>query len=154
MGFARGIEMDWFDSQLQNNYSNLVLRDMYQLIGFIAFLAVIIACLGLLGIASYNVERRTKEISIRKVLGADTGAILGLLSKEFLVLIALATAISLPTAYILSSKWLQTFAYRVELGVGVMLMGLGLIAVIALLTIGTQAFRAAIANPVDNLHDN
>ncbi len=131
----------------------MVMRDLYRLIGFIATLAVIIACLGLMGIASFNVQRRTKEISIRKVLGAEVSSILGLLSKEFVVLIGIATVVSLPIAYVLSNLWLDTFAYRINFGMGMMVLGLGFIAAIALLTIGSQSLKAALANPVDHLHD-
>mgnify|MGYP002628994562 CR=1 FL=1 len=153
-GYARQAVFESFDSQLQNSFVLGLLRDMYRLVGFIAFLTVIIACLGLVGIASFNVERRTKEISIRKVLGADVSSILALLTKEFLVLIAIATVISLPLAYIVGNLWLQSFAYRINLGVGMLLFGLGSIVVIALVTIGSQSLRAALANPIDNLHDD
>ena len=153
IGYARQVEFESFEAQLQNSFILGILRDMYRLIGFIAVLTVIIACLGLVGIASFNVERRTKEISIRKVLGADISSILRLLSKEFLVLIGIATVISLPVAYFIANMWLQTFAYRIDLGIGMMLFGLGSVLLIALVTIGSQSLWAAMANPIDNLHN-
>lgn len=153
MGHTRQAEYELFSSQLENNFSNSMMRDLYRLIGFIATLAVIIACLGLMGIASFNVQRRTKEISIRKVLGAEVSSILGLLSREFLVLIVVSTVVSLPIAYILSTMWLNTFAYRIDFGLGMLVLGLGFIVAIALLTIGSQSLRAALVNPIDNLHD-
>jgi putative ABC transport system permease protein len=153
IGYARQVAFESYESQLQNSFILGILRDMYRLIGFIALLTVIIACLGLVGIASFNVERRTKEISIRKVLGAEVSSILTLLSKEFLWLIGIATVISLPIAYIGSNMWLQTFANRIDFGFGMMLFGLVSITIIALLTIGSQSLRAALANPIDHLHD-
>ncbi len=87
------------------------------------------------------------------MLGAEVSSILGLLSKEFIVLIGIATVISLPLAYVLCTMWLDTFAYRINFGVGMMFLGLGFIAIIALLTIGSQSLKAALANPVDHLHD-
>jgi putative ABC transport system permease protein len=154
IGHARGLDYGVFAAQLRDNFTNLLVRDMYRLIGFIAFLTVIIACLGLLGIASFNVQRRTREISIRKVLGADVSGLIGLLSREFLVLIAVSAAISLPIAWALSTMWLQSFEYRVELGPGTAALGLLAMLVITLGTIGSQTLKAAVANPIDHLHED
>jgi len=154
MGHPRSVEMAQFETQLKENFVNLITQDMYRLIGFIALLAVIIACLGLLGIASFNVESRTREISIRKVLGADVRTLVLLLSREFLILIGIATVLSMPLAWFLASNWLQGFAYRISLGPGILGLSLVILLAIAASAIGSQTMKAALANPVDNLHQD
>jgi len=154
MGHPRSVDMEAFDTQLEQNFVNLMTRDMYRLIGFIAFLAVTIACLGLLGIASFNVENRTREISIRKVLGADVRTLVLLLSREFMILIGIATVVSMPMAWILANTWLQGFAYRISPGPGTLGLALFILLTIAATAIGSQTMKAALANPIDNLHEN
>jgi putative ABC transport system permease protein len=116
-----------------------------------AFLGLFIACLGLLALASYAAERRTKEMGIRKVLGASVGNIMGLLSKEFLLLVALANLIAWPVAYYAMSRWLEEFAYRTSIGLGTFLLAAALALVITLITVSTQAIRVALTNPVETL---
>ena len=114
-------------------------------------LAIIISCLGLLGLASYSTMQRTREIGIRKVLGASVPNIVNLLSREFLKLVAIAILIASPVAWFAMHGWLQDFAYRIEIGWWIFLIA-GLIAVlIALATVSFQAIKAAIANPVKSL---
>ena len=115
------------------------------------FLGLFIACLGLLALASYAAERRTKEIGIRKVLGASVGSIVGLLSREFLLLVAIANLIAWPVAYYATSKWLQNFAYRIQIGWGTFILAGILALLIALITVSFQAVKTALANPVDTL---
>ncbi len=115
------------------------------------FLGLFIACLGLLALASYAAERRTKEIGIRKVLGASVGSIVRLLSKEFLILVALANLIAWPIAYFAMSRWLEEFAYRINIGLGAFLLAAAFALIVTLITVSTQAIRAALANPVDTL---
>ncbi len=111
--------------------------------------AVFIACLGLFGMASFAAEQRTKEIGIRKVLGASVPGIVVLLSKDFLKLIVAANVIAWPLAYFGMNKWLQNFAYKSGIGVWVFLLT-GLLAVgIALATVSYQSIKAALLNPVD-----
>lgn len=153
MGHPRSVAMEVFETQLEQNFVNLMTRDMYRLIGFIAFLAVTIACLGLLGIASFNVENRRREVSIRKVLGADVRTLVMLLSREFAVLIGIATVIALPLAWLLSNSWLQGFAYRISPGAGTLGLGLLILLAIAATAIGSQTMRAALANPINHLHE-
>lgn len=120
---------------------------------FAAFtlLAVLVACLGLYGLAAFSAEQRTKEIGIRKVLGARVSGLVALLSKEFVKLVAVAFAIAAPVAYILMGRWLDDFAYRIELSPGLFLVvGLGA-AALAILTVSYQAIRAATADPVRTL---
>lgn len=116
-----------------------------------AILAIFISCLGLLGLASYSTMQRTKEIGIRKVMGASVGSITGLLSKDFLKLVLVAIVIALPVAWFAMNRWLQDFAYRSTIPWWVFL-ATGIIAtLIALFTISFQAIKAAIANPVKSL---
>ncbi len=114
-------------------------------------LSIFIACLGLFGIATYTAERRTKEIGIRKVLGASVTGIVGLLSKEFLKLVIFSNIIAWPVAYIAMNKWLENFAYRIEPGLTLFITASLIAIVIALLTISYQAIRAAMTNPVESL---
>jgi putative ABC transport system permease protein len=122
-----------------------------KIFGIFAALAIFIACLGQLGLAAYTIERRTKEIGIRKVLGASVAGIAGLLSKEFVKLVVVAISIASPIAYYAMKRWLQDFAYRVEIDWWVFALAGGLALVIALLTVSTQAIKAALANPVEAL---
>ena len=126
-------------------------RMLGRLSGIFSLLAVFIACLGLLGLISYAAESRTKEIGIRKVLGASVKDIVLLLSKEFIWLLCLATLIAWPVAWYFVNRWLQNFAYRIDLDWMTFLLG-GVIALaIAALTVSYQAVKAATANPADAL---
>jgi putative ABC transport system permease protein len=116
-----------------------------------AILAVFISCLGLFGLSLFMAEQRTKEIGIRKTLGATVSSIVGLMSKNFLLLIALANIIAWPVSYFVMKKWLQNFAYRIDMGLWIFALAAGLTLFIALLTISFQTFRAAAANPVNSL---
>ena len=114
-------------------------------------LAIVIACLGLLGLIAYTAEVRTKEIGVRKVLGATEGSIVRLLTKEFLVLVALASVLAYPVAYYTMSSWLQNFAYRIDLSVVYFVVSTGVTLIVTLLTIAYQALKAARTNPIDAL---
>jgi len=126
-------------------------KQMGRLLGYVAILAIFIACLGLFGLAAFTAEQRTKEIGVRKVLGATVGSIVVLLSKDFAKLVLTGFAVSLPISYYLMDRWLQNFAYRIEIGVAVFMLAGALALVIALLTVSYQAIRAAVANPVESL---
>ena len=116
-----------------------------------AILAIFIACLGLFGLAAFTAEQRTKEIGIRKVLGASVPSVMVLLMKEFAKWIVISNLIAWPIAYYLMNRWLQDFAYRVNIGVWIF-VACGIIAlIIASVTVGYQALRAALANPADSL---
>jgi putative ABC transport system permease protein len=116
-----------------------------------ALLAIIITCLGLFGLAAYTAERRTKEIGVRKVLGASVTGIAGLLSKDFLKLVILSSLISFPVAWWLMHNWLQNYAYRIEISWWIFIVAAALAIIIALFTISFQAIKAALANPVKSL---
>jgi ABC-type antimicrobial peptide transport system permease subunit len=114
-------------------------------------LAIAISCFGLFGLISFTAEQRTKEIGIRKVLGASVGSVVRLLSKEFVILVVLANIIAWPVAYFVMTKWLKNFAYRTEIGLVTFLFsGMAALA-IAMLTVCYQSIKAALANPVDSL---
>jgi putative ABC transport system permease protein len=114
-------------------------------------LAIAIACLGLFGLAAYAAEQRTKEIGIRKVLGADVTVIVALLSKDFIKLVLIAILISSPLAWFFMQKWLQGFAYRVNFQWWIIaLAGIGAI-LIAFITISFQSIKSALANPIKSL---
>ncbi|UCE43248.1 MAG: ABC transporter permease [Candidatus Aminicenantes bacterium] len=121
------------------------------LLRYFAILAVFVACLGLFGLASFMAEKRTKEIGIRKVLGASIAQITRLLCKEFFLLVIVANIIAWPAAYFVMKKWLQSYAYRAELGIFVFFGAMLLALLVAILSVGYQAVRAARANPSDSL---
>jgi putative ABC transport system permease protein len=116
-----------------------------------AILAIVIACLGLFGLVTYAAEQRIKEIGIRKVLGASIGNIVGLLSKDFLLLVALSACIAFPLAWWAMHNWLEDFAFRTNISWWVFMVAAAIALLIALVTISFQAIKAAMANPVKNL---
>jgi putative ABC transport system permease protein len=107
--------------------------------------------MGLFGLATLVVARRTKEIGIRKVLGADVKGLVGLLSRDFIILVAIAALIAFPVAWWALNKWLQDFAYRISIEWWVFIAAAVIALVIALVTVGVQAIKAALANPVKSL---
>jgi len=126
---------------------------MGRLLGIITTLGFIIACLGLFGLASFVARYRTKEIGIRKVLGASTTNIVAMLSKKFFMLILISVIIASPLAWYSMNKWLQDFAYRVNMNLVVFFVAAGGALAIALATVCIQGIRAAVANPVNSLRD-
>ncbi len=126
---------------------------LYSLFRIFSVLALLISCLGLWGLISYAAKQRVKEIGIRKVLGASITNIVSLLTKDFVLLVAIAIAIATPLAYWGISKWLQDFAYRIHIGWTLFALAGGMAIFIALITVSIQAFRAAAANPVNSLRN-
>jgi len=114
-------------------------------------LSLVIACLGLFGLAAFTAEQRTKEIGVRKVLGASVAGIVGLLSKDFVKLVLIANLLAWPVAWYAMNRWLQDFAYRINIGWWIFALAGGVALLIALLTVSTQAIKAALANPVESL---
>jgi len=149
--FVPGTPIDFYfmDDKINQLYRSE--RNFHIIFSAMTSLALIIACLGLFGLVAFTAEQRTKEIGIRKVLGASVANITALLSGDFLKLVALANLIAWPVAFYAMNKWLQNFAYRIEIGWWVFALAGGLALVIALLTVSLQAIRAALANPVDSL---
>ena len=124
---------------------------MSEMFAVFAVLAIAVACLGLFGLAAYTAERRTKEIGVRKVMGASASSIYVLLSQEFLKWVVLANVIAWPIAYYAMSRWLRNFAFRVEIGWAIFPASAAAALVIAALTVGAQTLRAARSNPIDSL---
>jgi putative ABC transport system permease protein len=114
-------------------------------------LAILISCLGLFGLAAYTAEQRTKEIGIRKVMGATVPGIVALLSKEYAKWVLVANFIAWPVAYFLMRGWLQDYHYRIDLGFAIFLLAAAISILIAQLTVSYQAIRAARSNPVKAL---
>jgi putative ABC transport system permease protein len=142
-------EYFFLDDYFNKQYSNE--QKFGKLFSTFAVLAIIICCLGLFGLSAYTASQRIKEIGIRKVLGASVMNITSMLSKDFLKLVILAVLIVSPVAWIAMNKWLESFAYRVNVSWWVFVIA-GLIALlIALITVSYQAIKAAIANPVKSL---
>jgi putative ABC transport system permease protein len=140
----------WF---LSESFDNLYkMEQKYEKIFFyFSLLALAIALLGLYSLVSFSTEQRTKEIGVRKVLGASTIKIIKLLSIDYLRLVVIANIIAWPIAWLISNRLLQYFAYKIEIGIGVFLLAGALAFIIALLTVGSQAIKAVLANPVDAL---
>jgi len=142
-------EYHFLDQAVERMYQDE--RTTKTLIQLFAILAILIACLGLFGLASFTAEQRTKEIGIRKVLGASVPSVVFLLSKEFSKWVLIANLIAWPVAYFLMKSWLHNFAYRTNLGMDIFILS-GLLAFgIALLTVSFQSIKAALANPIEAL---
>jgi putative ABC transport system permease protein len=121
------------------------------IIGYFTVIAVVIACMGLFGLSSFMAVRRTKEIGIRKALGASSKTIFVMLSREYIKWILLSAVIASPIAWYVMNKWLETFAYRIELGPSVFILAAFIALAIGLITVGWQALKSAVANPVEAL---
>ena len=149
--FAVATPFDY--SFLDEEFSALYQSDkrMGAVFGVFTMLSIFVACLGLFGLATYTAERRTKEIGIRKVLGASVQGVVRLLSKDFIKLVFIAAIIAFPVAWWAMNKWLENFAYRIDIN-WMVFIGAGLVVLlIALLTVSFQAIKAALANPVKSL---
>ena len=145
------ISYRFLDDRFETLYQNEALRS--QLFTGFSFLAIFLACLGLLGLASFIVAQKRKEVSIRKVLGASVQAILVVLSRDFLVLVGIAIIIGAPVSWIMMSDWLEGYAYRINLGLMPFIVA-GIVSIlIALGTISLQTVKAALDNPVNGLRD-
>ncbi len=140
-------------SFLDDNFERVYKTDirMGQLLYIFAFIAIIISCLGLFGLITYTAETKTKEIGIRKVLGASIGDIVNMLSKEFLVLVGIAMLIAFPLAYYWLEKMLQDYAYHITIGWWIFALAGIVTVVLTVLTVGWQAIKAATANPVKSI---
>ncbi len=142
-------EYSFLDDDFQKNYETE--NRQAAMVGWFTTIAILISCLGLLGLATFSAEQRTKEIGIRKVLGASVASVVMLLSKDFLKLVLVALVIAAPVGWYFVNMWLQEFAYRINIGWWVFAVA-GLFAVvIAFITISFQAVKAAVANPTKNL---
>lgn len=138
---------------LDNAYQSLYLAEdrLASIFNYFSVIAITISCFGLFGLTIFSVERRTKEIGIRKVLGASIGSIVTLLSKDFIKLVAIGFLFAVPIAWYAINQWLVDFAYRIEISAGIFFIAGGAALIIALLTVSWQSVKAAMANPVNSL---
>ncbi|GAB3223282.1 ABC transporter permease [Spirosoma arcticum] len=137
------------DAQIERSYQQE--QTMGKLVNFFAGIAVLIGCLGLYGLVLFMAAQKTKEIGVRKVLGASVGSILWLFGKEFARLIAVAFVLAAPLAWYVMDGWLQAFEYKITLGPGIFLIAIGATVLVAALTVSVQSVKAALMNPVKSL---
>ncbi|MEZ4772672.1 MAG: FtsX-like permease family protein [Bacteroidia bacterium] len=147
----RPFEYHFLDDSYQQLYQSE--QQIGKAFGIFASLAILIACLGLFGLASFTTLQRAKEIGIRKVLGATVGNIVSMLSKDFSILVLFASMIALPASWYLMNNWLSGFAYRVNVGIFTLVAAAVLAIVLAWLTVGYQSIKAALTNPAETLKD-
>jgi putative ABC transport system permease protein len=147
-----GLKADYkeVESEIKQFY-DFVFGDLVKILGVISFLAILISCLGLLGMATYTTETRIREISIRKVLGSSSTSLVLLLSKGYLSILALAIVIGIPAAYFINNLWLELIAYRTSLDIPAILAGILVLLFFGVLTVTSQTIRATFVNPADNL---
>jgi len=146
---SRQFACQFFDEAVRENYTEFV--DLVWIVGFFALLGIAIALMGLLGIAIYTVETRSKEVSIRKVLGASVKDVAWLLSKSYFALLGFAALIAIPLSFLLGKKFLQLFVFQPDMTVWLFLPGILLLFLLVALTVASQAWRAAVKNPSDAL---
>jgi putative ABC transport system permease protein len=149
--FVPDFPMDYYflDSEIDQQYRSE--QNFGMLFAVMTILSIVVACLGMFGLVSFTAERRTKEVGVRKALGASVANIVALLSKEFVLLVFVANLIAWPLAYGIMTRWLQNFAYHASVGLPVFALAGAIALAIAGLTVVWQAVRAASANPVDSL---
>ncbi len=132
-----------FNLQFESDEKRVLIFTMFTI------LAILIACLGLFGLASYMVEQRTKEIGIRKVYGASESVVITLISREFLILVAVSIIIAVPAAYLIISDWLENYVYRTSVSVPLLLLAAGLTLAITFITVSYKAYQASAMNPAN-----
>ena len=142
-------EFFFLDSGLEQAYKND--EGLGKVVNYFAIIAVMIACLGLFGLAAFAAERRIKEVGIRKVLGASIPNLVKMLSSDFVKLVLIANVIAWPISYYTMNNWLEEFAYRIDINVGVFLIAGIITFLLALFTVSFQAVKAALSNPVEAL---
>ena len=146
------------DAPFEYSFLDQSFEDLYQaeqklgqIFGIFTAMAIFIACLGLIGLAAYTAEQRTKEIGIRKVMGASVPNLINMLNMEFIKLVVIALIISVPLAWYFMHNWLDSFVYKTDIGIWPFIFAAVLAILITLLTVGYQSFKAALANPVNSL---
>ncbi|MFD1144343.1 ABC transporter permease [Larkinella insperata] len=161
-GLLASVKKQWTDLKADQPFSYSFLDERFmktyeseqrigRILGIFAGLTIFVACLGLLGLATFTAEQRTKEIGVRKVLGASVGSIVGLLSKEFVKLVLIAIVLASPVAWYAMNKWLQAFEYKIAVAWWMFALAGALAIAVALLTISFQSIKAALVNPVTSL---
>jgi putative ABC transport system permease protein len=146
---AHPIKYEFYEDQLSSMHQGIF--DLVSVVGFITFMAIVIACLGLLGMATYSVERKRREVGIRKVMGAPDISIALLLSREFLAMLVVSIIIAAPLSYLVNNLWLQMLPNRVNFGAGMVTTGSLILLILGVLTIVSQTWKASRSNPVEAL---
>jgi ABC-type antimicrobial peptide transport system permease subunit len=142
-------EYQFLDDQIREFYEGE--QKMSALLTVFTFMAIFIGCLGLFGLATFMANRKTKEIGVRKALGASVESIVFLFSKEYVKLICVGFVFAAPAAWFLMNRWLENFAYKISIGPFVFLAGLLLTLFAAVITVGYKSFKAAVVNPIKSL---
>lgn len=145
------IQWKMMEDVIDDAYVQSGFQDVLKIVGYISFLAVMLACLGMLGMAMYSTQTRIKEIGVRKVMGATSGQITLLLSRSFLTLLSIAALIGTPAGYFMGEIFLTTYAYKIEITPWLILAGISVVAISGIFMVGSQTWRAASANPVNSL---
>jgi putative ABC transport system permease protein len=145
------IEWKMMDEEIDEAYQQGGFFDVLNIVGYISFLAVSLACLGMLGMAMYSTQTRFKEIGVRKVMGASSRELTVLLSRTFIILLGIACIIGIPIGYFLGEQFLNTYAYKIQISPLLILSGIALVGGLGILTICSQTWRAASSNPVKSL---
>ncbi|WP_184550389.1 ABC transporter permease [Mucilaginibacter sp. FT3.2] len=157
---AAGNQFKQYNGEFPFSYNFLdeLFNNLYQgeqrestLFNYFAGMAILISCLGLLGLAAYTAQVRTREIGVRKVLGASVTGVIGLLAKDFIKLVLIAIVVATPLAWYAMTNWLNAFAYRIPIHWTVFVLAAGIAIIIAFVTISFQSIKAALANPVKSL---
>jgi putative ABC transport system permease protein len=143
------LSYSFLDERVRNSYNTEI--NIGRILGVFAALTIFVACLGLFGLATFTTHQRTREIGIRKVLGADVTGIVSMLSRQFIKLVCIAFIIAAPLVWFVMNKWLQDFAYRISISWWVFVLSAALVTLLTLVTVSLQAIKAAIANPVKAL---
>jgi putative ABC transport system permease protein len=149
MALASPFDFSFMDSDFEALYRKD--QQIGKIISIFTVLAILVACMGLLGLATFSAEQRSKEIGIRKSLGASSSSIVRLLSTEYLKLIGISFILASPIAYAIIKWWLNNFAYKVNIGFVIFFAGGLIVALIALFSVSYQSIRAANSNPVESL---
>lgn len=149
MAPGQSIDYQFMDEAFNTTYE--AEQKLSQIFFIFTMLSIFIACLGLFGLAAFNAEKRTKEIGVRKVLGATVSQISYRLTVDFLKLVGVAILISLPIGWFAMNKWLEDFSYRIEIGIGIFALAAVLAIVVAIVTVSYQSIKAAVVNPVKSL---
>jgi putative ABC transport system permease protein len=145
------IQCTTMEEDIDNAYIDLGLTDIVKIIGYVSFLAITLACLGMLGMVMYSTQLKIKEVSVRKVLGASIKDVTILLSRSFIILIGISLLIGIPVGYMLGNLFLQNFAYRISNTWMLVLLAIFITALLGLITICSQTIKAAMTNPVKSL---
>jgi putative ABC transport system permease protein len=145
--------LEWMmmDQEIDDAYTTSGFTDIVKIIGYIAFLAITLACLGMLGMSMYAIQTKVKEIGVRKVMGASVYQITLLLSRSFVMLIGFAVLVAVPLSFYAGDAFLSNYAYRITVSVWILLFGIAIVLVLGLVTICSQTIKAALTNPVKSL---